>query len=182
MRGTLYGKMKGLRKILAPENRGILLDVVVFFVNAGLMFALARLLASLIREAGTGAAAQSELLLYFLGLTFLQPVGALLKRRPAHLRNPELTTPAPGCLFHPFFYFLSKLLFLIAASGLIVDLAFGGGSRGDSTDYFGLPPWLFTALFLGVPALAALNTAVVYFYFWKPTHAPLSEFLRTPQS
>ena len=179
---TLYEKMKGLRKIFAPENRGILLDVVVFFVNAGLMFTLARLLAGLISEARTDAVAQSELLLYFLGLSFLQPVGALLKRRPAHLRNPELASPAPGCLFHPIFYFLSKLLFLIAAGGLIVDLAFGGGPQGDSADYFGLPPWLFTTLFLGVPALAALNTAAVYFYFWKPTHAPLSEFLQTPQS
>lgn len=54
--------MTDLRKIFAPENRGILLDVVVFFVNAGLMFALARLLAELTREAKADATAQAELI------------------------------------------------------------------------------------------------------------------------
>jgi hypothetical protein len=174
--------MTDLRKIFAPENRGILLDLVVFFVNTGLMFVLARLLVELTREAKTDATAQAELILYCLGLAFLQPVGALLKRRRAHERQPDLARPSPGCLFHPFFFFLSKLLFLIAAGGLVVDFVFGAERQNSSADFFGLPPWLFTALFLGIPALAIANTAAVYFYFWKPKRPPLFKSLQTARA
>ncbi|MFL6228189.1 MAG: hypothetical protein ACJ741_05375 [Pyrinomonadaceae bacterium] len=171
------------RKILAPENRGVLLDVVVFVVNTILMLALTSLFANLVRQANTAdTGARVGALLFFLGLTFLQPLGAILKRRRAHERTPNLSEPSPGCLFHPFFYFLSKLLFLIAASSMMVDIVFGDAPSNGSTDYFGLPPRLFTVLFLGVPALAILNTAVAYFYFWKPKRPPLFEFLETPLS
>src|ERR1041385_5391518 len=132
--------MTDLRKIFAPENRGILLDVVVFFVNTCLMFVLARLLARLSGEARTDATAQAEMILYCLALSFLQPFGALLKRRRAHERNPGLARPAPGCLFHPFFYFLSKLVFLIGAGGLLVDFLYGAGRQSVSAGYFRLPP------------------------------------------
>ncbi|HEV7858846.1 MAG TPA: hypothetical protein VGO91_09480 [Pyrinomonadaceae bacterium] len=170
------------KKIIAPENRGILLDVVVFFINLISMIILTRLFVNLMRQANEDKVAQSGVILFCLGLSFLQPIGAILKRRRAHQRNPDLAKPAPGCLFHPIFYFLSKLLFLIAASAMIVDLVFGDAPPNTSTNYFGLPPWLFTTLFLGIPAVAIVNTAIVYFYFWKPKHPPLLKCLQLPQA
>jgi hypothetical protein len=170
------------KKIMVPENRGVLLDVVVFFINLISVIILTRLFANLVRQANADMVAQSAVILFCLGLSFLQPIGAILKRRRAHQRNPELDRPTPGCLFHPIFYFLSKLLFLIAASSMIVNLVSGDNQPNTSTNYFGLPPWLFTALFLGIPAVAIVNTAIVYFYFWKPERPPLLKCLQSPQA
>lgn len=169
------------KKFTAPENRGILLDVVVFVMNLLAMAILTRLLISLMRQAATDLVAQLSIIAFCLGLAFLQPIGALLKRRRAHERKPDLGSPRPGCLFHPAFYFLSKLLFLIAASSLMIEYLFSN-LQTDTTNYFGLPPWLFTFLFLAVPALAILNTLAVYFYFRKPKHAPVFEWLQSPQA
>jgi hypothetical protein len=168
-------------KIHAPANRGILLDCVVFLVNLILLTVLTHLLRTLFSQSKEDPFAKAEVVLYCAGLTFLQPIGALLKRRRAHQRSPELAGPEPGCLFHPFLYFLSKLIFLIAGAGNLVELLYGDRANG-STDFFGLPPWLFTTLFLGVPVLAAANTAAVYFYFHAPKHAPLFKFLESPHS
>jgi hypothetical protein len=168
-------------KIHAPANRGVLLDCVVFLVNLALLTVLSHLLRNLFNESHEDAFAKAEVALYCGALTFLQPAGALLKRRRAHQRLSYLAAPEPGCLFHPILYFLSKLIFLIAAAGNLVELLYGG-QTSESADYFGLPPWLFMTLFLGVPALAAANTAVVYFYFHAPKHAPLLKFLDTPRA
>ena len=174
--------MSDFKKIFAHKNRGWLLDVVVFFFQLILLLILTRLFADLLRQAKADIFAQVALILFCLGLAFLQPIGALLKRRRAHERQPDLDLPSPKFLFHPIFYFLSKLLFLIAASAALVDLVFGQTETGGAANYFGRPPWLFTALFLGVPALAIANTAIVYFYFRPPTHAPLWPFLQSPQA
>lgn len=179
--------LKALREIsfktiFAPHNRGILLDIIVFVINLILMTILAGSFRDLLHQANEDALAKVAAILFCLGLAFLQPGGAILKRRRAHQRLPELERPAPKLLFHPVFYFLSKLLFLIAAGGNLVDLVFGKDRADGSTDYFGLPPWLFTALFLGIPALAVANTFIVYLYFEKPKHAPLFNFLQSAQS
>jgi hypothetical protein len=168
-------------KIHAPANRGILLDGLVFLVNLILLTVLSHLLRGLFSQSHEDPFAKAEVILYCAGLTFLQPAGALLKRRRAHRRIPELEAPAPGCLFHPILYFLSKLIFLIAGAGNLAELVYGDRANG-STDFFGLPPWLFTTLFLGVPALAAANTAAVYFYFHAPKRAPLFSFLESPRA
>jgi hypothetical protein len=166
-------------KIHAPSNRGLLLDGVVFVVNLILFTALAHLLRRLFGEAREDPFAKGAVVLYCAGVTFLQPLGALLKRRRAHERVAELELPAPGCLFHPILYFLSKLIFLIAGAGNLLELIYGGGGPSDD---FALPPALFAPLFLGIPALAAANTAAVYFYFQKPKRAPLFGFLESPRS
>src|SRR5437763_8897614 len=119
--------MQALRKIdpsqlWTPRNRGLLLDVIVFVINLLLMTVLTRLFTQFVRQADEDRMTQAAALLYCLGLAFLQPIGALLKRRRAHERQPELDLPTPNFLFHPIFYFLSKLLFLIAAGAKIVDL------------------------------------------------------------
>ncbi|HAF16429.1 MAG TPA: hypothetical protein DCK99_22565, partial [Blastocatellia bacterium] len=110
-----------IKKLFAQANRGILLDVIVFVVNVVLMTILSRQLTNLFHQANTNAIAQTAVALFCLGLTFLQPIGAILKRRHAHLRKPDLNHVPLGCVFLPA-YFLTQLLFLIGASGQIVDL------------------------------------------------------------
>lgn len=168
-----------IKKLFEHANRGILLDVVVFLVNVVLMTILSRQLANLLHQANTKTLAQAAVAVFCLGLAFLQPVGAILKRRRAHLRKPDLDHIPLGCVFIPA-YFLTQLLFLIGASSQIVGLLYGEGN--GSSNYFGLPPRLFTLLFLGVPALAIANTFIFFFYFQKPTHQPLTTFLESPRA
>jgi hypothetical protein len=170
-----------IKKLLAHANRGILLDVVVFLVNVVLMTFLSRFLADLIHQAKTDIVAQVVMVGFCLGLVFLQPTGALLKRRRAHLRRPDLDHVPLGCLFLPA-YFLAQLLFLIAGLGNLVEIVAGKSPGSESADYFGLPPWLFTALFLGIPALAIANTFIVYFYFQPAKRQPLFGWLVSPQT
>lgn len=169
-----------LKTIFLPRNRGILLDLVVFFLNLISMTVLTRRLANLLHEANADRTAQVGITVFCFALVFLQPVGAILKRRGAHQRHPDLDLPA-GCLIMGF-YFLSQLLFLIIASSMIVEMVSGNESSPHTANYFGLPPGLFTALFLGVPALAIANTLIVYFYFHQPKHEPFWAFLTTPQA
>lgn len=170
-----------IKKLLAHANRGILLDLVVFIVNLILMTILSRLLANLIHQANTDIIAQAAMVLFCLGLVFLQPLGAILKRRRAHLRSPKMDHVPLGCLFLPA-YFLAQLLFLISAGGNLVEIVLGKNSGGETADFFGLPRWLFTALFLGIPALAIANTAIVYFYFQRPKREPLFSLLVSPST
>jgi hypothetical protein len=173
-----------LKKLFAYANRGILLDVIVFLVNLVLMTILSRQLANLFQQAntkGTQTLPKTAVVVFCLGLVFLQPIGAILKRRGAHQRKPDLHEVPAGCLILPA-YFLTQLVFLIGASGQIVELVFGKGSGTESSDYFGLPPGVFTLLFLGIPALAAANTFVIYFYFQPPKHKPLLPWLESPRS
>ena len=170
-----------IKRLFEYANRGILLDVVVFLVNVILMTILSRQLANLFHQANTDGWAQTAVALFCLGLAFLQPIGAILKRRRAHQRTPDLNHVPLGCVFLPA-YFLTQLLFLIGASGQIVDLLSGNGHGGQTSDYFGLPSGLFTLLFLGIPALAIANTFVFYFYFQPPKHQPLLKFLESPQA
>lgn len=164
---------------MEPQNRGLLLDVVVFFFNLLSMTILARLLGSLIHQANVYRREQIGITIFFLALIFLQPVGGILKRRSAHQRNPDLRLGA-GCLLVG--VFLAQLLFLIAAISSIVELIYGRGGGGKSPDYFGLAPGLFTALFIGVPLLALANTAIINFYFHKPKHEPFIGFLKSPRA
>jgi hypothetical protein len=170
-----------LKKLFEHANRGILLDVIVFLVNVVLMTILSRQLANLFHQANTDTVAKVAVALFCIGLAFLQPIGAILKRRRAHKRKSDLNHVPFGRLFVPA-YFLTQLVFLIGASGQIVDLLSAKLQTSQSADYFGLPPWLFTLLFLGIPALAILNTFVFYFYFQTPKHQPLLRFFESPQS
>jgi hypothetical protein len=170
-------RMINVRKIIAPENRGRLLDVVVFFINLSLMIVLSSLFPGLIGEYKQGNIfAQLWLLLFFLGLAFLQPLGAILKRRRAHQRNPGLARPRPEFLFHPVFYFLSKLVFLTSAGITFVTLVYG------SPEQSGIPRWLIVSLILGVLLMSVANTIIVYLYFDVPGAVPILKFLQTPQS
>jgi len=170
-----------IRKLFERANRGILLDVFVFVVNVVLMTILSRQLSNLFHQANADSLAQAAVAAFCLALVFLQPVGGLLKRRRAHLRRTELDHVPVGRLILPA-YFLSQLVFLIGASGQIVDLVFGRNSEANSADYFGLPPGVFALLFLGIPALAIANTFILWFYFLPPKHKTVSPWLESPQA
>jgi hypothetical protein len=171
-----------LKKLFAHVNRGILLDVIVFLVNVLLMTVLSRQLRNLFKEAnGSDNLAQAAVVIFCVCLAFLQPIGAILKRRRAHECKPDLNRVPLGCLFIPA-YFLTQLVFLIGAGGQIVDLFTGKRQASGTADYFGLPSGVFALLFLGIPALAALNTFVFYFYFQTPTHKSVIKFLDTPRA
>jgi hypothetical protein len=163
-----------LKKIFEPKNRVILLDVVIFFVNLILMTVLARLFAGVTEDAKTNVESKSAMIVFFLGICLLSPVGAILKRRGAHQRNPDLGSDAVGCLWLP--YFLSQLMFWIFAGVMYVELL--EGVYGDSS----ASTRLFLPLFFGVPLAAAFNTLVFFFYFLKPKHRPVFEFLQWPQA
>lgn len=173
-----------IKKLFAHTNRGILLDVVVFIVNLILLTILARQLSNLFQQANTEetrALPKIAVVVFCLGLAFLQPLGAILKRRRAHLRKLDLHQVPAGCLILPA-YFLTQLIFLIGASGQIVELVFGEGTGTESSDYFGLPSGVFTLLFLGIPALAISNTVAIYFYFQPPRRKPVLKWLETPNA
>lgn len=177
MQGISRDKIKAVPKfdfgkILAPHNRGVLLDIVVFVFQLILLNVLVRLFSVLSSPQQDNAVAGFFLVTFYLGITFLQPIGAILKRRRAHERNSdlELFVEDLGCL--SFFYFLAQLLFLMIASFRLVDLVFDKAQ----------PTWLFMAQFLGIPALAIASTAITWFYFKKPKHSPIVKFLQTPQS
>jgi hypothetical protein len=172
-----------LKKLFEHSNRGILLDVTVFLVNVVLMTILSQQLANVFRLAkgDSNRLAKVEVVMFCLGLTFLQPAGAILKRRRAHLRKPGLDHVPFGRILVPA-YFLTQLVFLIGASGQIVELFSKQTGDSRTQDYFGLPSGVFLLLFLGIPALAIANTLIFRFYFQPPTHRPQVPFLESPQA
>ena len=162
------------KKIFEPKNRVILLDVVIFFVNLILMTVLARLFASVTEDAKTNVELKSAMIVFFLGICLLSPVGAILKRRGAHERNPELSADAVGWLW--LLYFLSQLMFWIFAGVMFAELL--EQISGDSS----ASTRLFLPLFIGIPLAAVFNTLAFFFYFMKPKHAPVFKFLQRPQA
>jgi hypothetical protein len=162
------------KKIFEPKNRVILLDVIIFFVNLILLTFLARLFASVTQEAKTDVQSKSAMIVFLLGICLLSPVGAILKRRGAHRRNPELSADAVGWLWLP--YFLSQLMFWIFAGVMYVELLEQiSGDTSASTR-------LFLPLFIGIPLVAIFNTLIFFFYFLKPKHEPVFKFLGWPQA
>lgn len=162
------------KKILQPKNRVLLLDALIFFVNLLLMTALARLFAGVTEDAPTDVRSKSAMIVFFLGICLLSPVGAMLKRRSAHARNPDLAADAVGCLWLP--YFLSQLMFWVFAGVMYAELLEQiSGDPSASTR-------LFLPLFIGIPFVAICNTLIFYFYFLKPKHAPVFKFLQWPQA
>ncbi|MGA9998345.1 MAG: hypothetical protein WBP93_23225 [Pyrinomonadaceae bacterium] len=164
------------RKIFATRQRGLLLDVLVFVVQMILMTVLSRLLANLTRQANHDLKAKVPMAVFCLALVFLPTVGSILRRRSARERSPGLQSLSSGLWFPvAACYFLSQLLFLIAASSLILEsfeIAYG---KDYSTQFFGL-------LFVGLPALAILNTATILLYYVRPKQEPLLSFLKSPQA
>jgi hypothetical protein len=162
-------------KIVEPKNRAILLDVVIFVVNLILMSVLARVFAGVTHDAETNDVhAKSAMLVFCLGLCLLSPAGAILKRRRAHRRNPELGAEAVGSFW--LLYFVSQFAFWLFAGVMYVELL--GQMYGDTS----ASTRLFLPLFFGIPLAAGFNTLIFVFYFTKPKPQPLFTFLDSPQA
>jgi len=104
--------------LFAKENRGILLDVVVFIANIFLMRLMSTYVLGLFDAASNDdSAAQLILTLGCIGMWILPASGALLKRWHFHQRlRAEHKTIAiedvklAGCLFNPIFFFCLNLV------------------------------------------------------------------------
>lgn len=170
------------KNIFAKNNRGILLDVVVFVLQLILIRLLTRYFIELIRRASAAEAfAQIALGLLFVGTFILPAAGAILKRWHFHQRTRwRKQTAAPlgdglaGCLFHPIVYFVVSLCLSLVAVSILSEQIFGEDSRANAS--------LFLSLVFSVLVLSIGQTFIVYRYFVPPKKAPAGAFWRDPRS
>jgi len=108
-------------KILAKENRGLLLDIVVFVLNIFLMQRLTSDVIDLFSlVSAEEPAAQFLISVGALSMWFLPAAGAVLKRWHFHQRLKhenrtfEWDAGAAGCLFNPILYFCMNLVLVSA--------------------------------------------------------------------
>lgn len=165
------------KAIFTPRNRIILLDIILFVVNLILMIILARLFSDFAHQAKDDAFSKAAMGLFCLSLVFLQPIGAILKRRGAHQRNAERFKDWRDNPMNNLWilYFISQLMFSIFASVLLVETA----NQISGKSHFAS---LFVPLFFGIPMMAFVNTFIVYFYFLPVKHEPVFKFLASPQA
>ncbi len=163
----------GVRWIFAPQNRGILLDLVVFCFNLFLVRALVHVAQDLVQAAHhEDVLAKLMVGLFFAGLVLIQPVGPVLKRWSFHQRRSFDTESGAGCLLFWFmFVYLVMMLVLTAAADIVITDAFVTGSGGEN---------------VAVPAMLAgfvwsiVSVVIVYRYFVTPKERPRWAFLTTP--
>ena len=119
-------------KILAEENRGVLLDIVVFFLNLFLMQWLTHYVIELFRLADAGEPLAQFFLSLACVLMWVLPVaGAVLKRwhfhrrLKAHGKSFDIDSKLAGCLFNPIFYFCLNLVLVSAILTGVGGFLFG---------------------------------------------------------
>ena len=163
------------RKLFAPRNRGILLDITVFFVNIILMSILTRLSMNLVDEAEHDVLAKAAVGIYFAGLFFLQPLGPVLKRWSFHQQHKFDSDSVAGCLLMGlmFFYLIMMLLISSTATIILSEVFFEPGSTGSE---------LGSLLILGGLAWSIVNVVLIYRYFVRQKKPPRWKFLTTPAS
>ena len=168
-------------KLLAQENRGLLLDIVVFLLNLFLMQRLTRYALEVFRYADEGEPlAQFSLLSACIAMWALPAAGAVLKRWHFHQRLTEsgkkvdFDAKLSGCLFNPLFYFCLNLVLVSAIIAGAGQFLFGN-RLADSAAIF------VPSILLGLIA-TILQTYVIYRYFSPPKKPPRYEFLLEPQS
>jgi len=162
---------KAIHKILlAPQNRGNLLDILVFVFNLSLIWIITRLSLSLVRQAETDRFAMLIISLFFAGLLVLQPLGPILKRWSFHQRNVKGLSAA-GCLitFYIFPYVVIMLIISLQAS-----LYFLEGFRDSEWQEISYP------ILLGGIVMSFVNAVLIYRYFLPPKRPPRWRFLTTP--
>lgn len=167
-------------RILAVENRGLLLDLVVFVLNLFLMGRLTGYVFEVLRFANNGDQyAQFTLLLACIAMYALPAAGAVLKRWHFHQRRKGKADEvgldsAVGCVFNPIFYFCLNLVLVSAIISAGGQFLFGNRLMENGA--------IFVPLILGGLILTILQTYLIYRYFSVPQKPPKSEFLRQPQS
>lgn len=167
--------------ILAEENRGVLLDIVVFLLNLLLMRWLTGYVVALFQLADRGEPlAQFTLSLGCLAMWSLPVAGAVLKRWHFHHRLQEEgksfdpdSQPA-GCLFNLIFYFCLNLVLMSVIVSGVGRFLFGEQLLQNGA--------IFLPLIFGGLICTMGQTFLIYRYFIPPKAPPRSEFLRQPES
>ena len=164
-----------LKTIFEPRNRGILLDVVVFFISLVLIQILTIYSQKLAYQAETEVFAKLLVGLFFVGVFFLQPIGPVLKRWSFHKRVEFDNDSLAGCLIFWFMWFYLVMMIMISGTAVIIlqDVFFEKGSPAAD---------IGTGLILGGFVISIVNTVLIIRYFRKPKKKPRWEFLTTPQA
>lgn len=167
--------------ILAKENRGLLLDIVVFVLNILLMRWLTGYFLQLVHLAnGDERLAQFMLTGMCLSMWLLPAAGAVMKRWHFHQRlkadgkKVDWEEGAAGCLFNPIFYFCLNLVLMSAIVAGLGTFLFGKHVSNNGAIFV---PMIFFGLFCTIA-----QTYLIYRYFSVPQKPPRSEFLRHPES
>lgn len=167
--------------LLAQENRGLLLDIVVFFLNLFLMQRLTRYAVELFRYADDGEPlAQFALLSACVAMWALPAAGAVLKRWHLHSRLKTMGkafdpySSVSGCLFNPIFYFCLNLVLVSAIIAGAGQFLFGNRLLQSGAIFV-------PSILLGLIG-TIVQTYLIYRYFSPPKKPPRYEFLRQPQS
>ena len=173
--------MSSLPNIFAEQNRGLLLDLVVFVFNIFLMRWLTGYFIELI-----GLVSADERLAQFtlsgmcLSMWVLPVAGAVLKRWHFHHRlkkegrSVEWESSIGGCLFNPVFYFCLNIVLVSAIIAGVGQYLFGKRLMEDGN--------IFLPLIFGGLILTIVQTVLIYRYFSPPQKPPRFEFLRNPNS
>jgi hypothetical protein len=159
--GDAASKVNQSRPLL--QRQAVWLDIAAFFFNLAALFVLAPLYAWLAAQAGGGSTAAKALVAVFcFAMAGLAPAGAVIKRRAAHLRNPDLReigkkiTSSLGVLV--LLYFGMQLMFLIIGVNLLDE------ALGSASPFPALWTWMWAVL----PLAAALDTLLVCLFFFPP--------------
>ena len=170
-----------LQTVLAEENRGLLLDIVVFFLNLFLMQRLTAYALEVFAFANDGdALAQFVLSLGCVAMWCLPAAGAVLKRWHFHRRMKatgktfDLDAKLTGCLFNPIFYFCLNLVLVSAILTGVGRFLFGERLLQNGA--------LFVPLIIAGLICTIGQTYLIYRYFSAPKKPPKSPFLRQPES
>lgn len=168
-------------KLLAEENRGLLLDIVVFCLNLFLMQRLTAYVIELFHFANLdNPLAQFALSLACVAMWVLPAAGAVLKRWHFHQRLKaenrkfDLDSKLSGCLFNPIFYFCLNLVLVSAILTGVGRFLFGERLLRNGA--------VFVPLVLAGLICTIVQTYLIYSYFSAPKKPPRNEFLRNPQS
>jgi hypothetical protein len=167
--------------ILAKENRGLLLDIVVFVLNIVLMRWLTGYFLDLVQLAnGEERLAQFVLSGMCLSMWVLPAAGAVMKRWHFHRRlqkegkTIEWDSNLGGCLFNPIFYFCLNLVLMSAIVAGLGEFLFGRRLLNNGAIFV---PLIFFGLFCTIA-----QTYLIYRYFSAPKKPPRSAFLRNQES
>jgi ABC-type phosphate transport system permease subunit len=171
-----------VKNIFAKNNRGILLDVLVFVLQLILIRLLTRYFIELIQRASADEAfAKIALGLFFSGTFILPAAGAVLKRWHFHQRtrlrkqaSAPLGDGLAGCLFHPIVYFVVSLCLSLTAGVILCERIF--------SEDFATHASIFLSLVFGVLSVSIVQTILVYRYFTPPKKAPAGAFRRDARS
>lgn len=161
-------------KVLAPRNRGVVLDLAVFLAGLFLVRALVILASGVVQAARDDVRAKLAVGLFFAVLVLIQPLGPVLKRWSFHQRNTFDTESGAGCLLFWFmFAYLAVMLVLCGTAAVVLGevLTNGGGGANENVG---------VGLILAGAVWSVISVVLVYRYFVTPKKAPRWTFLTTP--